>query len=127
MPFTWERGIETHGIGLERREQTRYGLRTRVDFRWTDKDGVLHYGQGLTRDISSKGMFVCADLQPPAKADIQIEVFFSSLTELGSKLRMKARAQVVRVEPSTEGEPDGGFAAFNRSYELHNGTTAIED
>ena len=112
---------------LERREQTRYGLRAPVDFRWTDKDGVLHYGRGLTRDISSKGMFVYADLQPPAKADIQIEVSFSSLTELGSKLRMKARAQVVRVEPRAKGEPYGGFAAFNGSYELHNGVTAIED
>lgn len=128
MPFTREmQGLEPYGMHLERRRQTRYGIRAPVDFRWTDNTGVVLYGRGFTRDISSKGVFVHADLQPPAMADIQIEVLFVSLTELGSRLRMKARAQVVRVEPHTTDETGGGFAVFNRSYELHNGVTAIED
>jgi len=72
-------------------------------------------------------MFILGDSQPPPRAQVQIEVFFSSLVETGSTLRMKARAQVVRVEPPTPSQVPGGFAAVSRSYILHNGMTNVEE
>ena len=111
---------------MERRHQIRYGLRVRVVFVWTVERGILQHGRGYTRDMSSKGMFVYADPQPPAKADIQIEAFFSSLVEIGSKLRMRAKARVVRVEPRGPGA-DAGFATQSRSYVLHNGVIDFEE
>src|SRR2546425_13207090 len=58
----------------ERRQQFRYGLRARVDFRWKDREKFYHHGEGFTRDISPTGMFVYADSHPPPKADIRVEV-----------------------------------------------------
>ena len=72
-------------------------------------------------------MFVYANPQPPEKAHVQIEAFFSSLVEIGSKLRMRAKARVVRLEARSPGDPSAGFAAQSQSYVLHNGVTDIEE
>jgi PilZ domain len=111
---------------LERREQTRYGVRALVDFEWIDK-GVPHRGRGLTRDISSKGMFIYSDSEPPAKADLQVEVSFRPPTKELRKLQLSARSLVVRVELAASRDDLRGFAILNRSYKLHNGLSAIEE
>jgi len=110
---------------LERREQTRYGVRALVDFEWIDK-GVPHRGRGYTRDISSKGMFIYSDSEPPAKADLQVEVSFRAPTEALTKLQLSARSLVVRVESAASREELRGFAILNRSYRMHNGSGVIE-
>jgi len=111
---------------LERREQTRYGVRALVDFEWIDK-GVPHHGRGLTRDISSKGMFIYSDSEPPAKADLQVEVSFRPPIEAVTNLQLSARSLVVRVESAASRANHRGFAILNRSYKLHNGLTAIDE
>ena len=105
------------GIALERRQHTRYGVRARVNVRWQD-EGILYRGSGVTRDISSNGMFIYSESLPLAKADVEVEVSFPSGGE--STLRMRARALVIRVERETDPETHKGFAVLNRSYELHN-------
>jgi PilZ domain len=111
---------------LERREQTRYGVRALVDFEWIDK-GVPHHGRGHTRDISAKGMFIYSDSEPPAKADLQVEVSFRPPTEALRKLQLSARSLVLRVESAASRNEVRGFAILNRSYKLHNGSSAIEE
>ena len=111
---------------LERREQTRYGVRARVDFEWVE-EGVLQRGQGLTRDISSKGMFIYSDAKPPTKADIRVKVSFASLGRGLTSLHLRTNSLVVREEPPSSPGSDYGFAILNRNYELHNGVSSIED
>jgi hypothetical protein len=107
---------------LERREQTRYGVRAIVDFEWIDK-GVPRSGRGLTRDISSKGMFIYSDSKPPEKADLQVKVSFRGFTEVSTGVRLSAKSLVLRVEPAASQDALQGFAILNRSYKLHdNGT-----
>ena len=114
------------GDGLEQREQTRYDLRAIVDFEWTDAAGASHRGQGFTRDISTKGMFIYSDSQPPGKVDVHVEVSLSSVAEAVTYLSMKVEALVIRVEPPTSPGIRHGFAVLNRSCKLHNGGP-IED
>jgi hypothetical protein len=111
---------------LERREHTRYGVRALVDFEWMD-EGVLRRGQGLTRDINAKGMFIYSDIKPPAKADLRVEVSFQNFASIPTNLQMKADGLVIRVEPATEQGSQQGFAILNRSYELHNGVNALQN
>jgi hypothetical protein len=111
---------------LERREQTRYDVRALVDFEWMD-GGVLRRGQGHTRDISAKGMFIYSDSEPPAKADLQVEVSFRPATEARTKLQLSARSLVVRLEPTASRGASRGFAILNRSYKLHDGLTPIDE
>jgi hypothetical protein len=111
---------------LERREQTRYGVRALVDFEWID-EGVIRRGQGITRDISTKGIFVYSEINPPAKADVLVDVSFRDVTSIPSTLQMRAKGLVIRVEPAIEPGSQKGFAMLNRSYELLNGVNAIHN
>jgi len=124
MPIVHAREAEDESFGdcLERREQTRYGLHAAVDFEWKDAEGVAHRGQGQTRDISTKGIFIYSDSQPPTKADLHLDVSFSSVAGAFTDLAMKVDALVIRVEPASSPGMHLGFAVLNRSCKLFNGS-----
>jgi hypothetical protein len=111
---------------MERREQTRYGVRAPVGFEWIDK-GALCRGQGFTRDISSNGMFIYSNSKLPAKADLHVEVSFLSISEGVTNLQLTAKSMVVRVESATIHDKLHGFAILNQSYKLHTGLTSIDE
>lgn len=114
---------ETQRPFVERRQQNRYGVRAVVNFQWMDAGGVLHHGQGLTRDISPKGMFIYSDAKPPAKADVEVDVDLHSVPGTATDLRLAAKALVVRVESPIRPKSHHGFAVLNRSYRLRNSTS----
>jgi hypothetical protein len=104
---------------LERRQHIRYSVHARVNFKWQD-GGILYVGSGLTRDISSNGMFIYSDSAPPEKADIGLDISFHSAANADTNLQMRAAALVIRLEGAPSPERHSGFAVLNRSYELHN-------
>jgi len=110
---------------MERREHPRYGVRALVNFEWMD-EGILRRGQGLTRDISSKGMFIYSHSGPPTKADLEVEVLLPPVAGAATKFRISAKALVIRVEPTTKFGEHGGFAVLNRSHILLNGAPIEE-
>ena len=112
---------------MERREQIRFGVHAAVDFEWLDEEGVRQQGRGLTRDISPKGLFIYSDSQPPAKADLQVEVFVASINGANTNLRLRTRALVLRGEPDMERGGRRGFAVLNRSCKVYDGVTPVED
>ena|ERR1700730_8958841 len=114
------------GNWLEHREHTRYPVRALVDFEWME-EGVLRRGQGLTRDISSKGMFIYSDSTPPTKADLRVRVSFVPSARTLTKVQLRANSLVLRVEPPSRPGASRGFAILNRNYELHDGVSTIED
>jgi hypothetical protein len=111
---------------LERREHIRYGVRALVDFEWMD-EGVSRRGQGKTRDISTKGMFIYADIYPPTKADLLVDVSFRDVSSIPTNLQLRAKGLVIRVESATEPGSKQGFAILNRSYELHDGVNPVHE
>jgi hypothetical protein len=116
------------GRGLleqDRRQQTRYGVRALVNFEWMDED-VPRRGQGITRDISPKGMFIYSEAKPPAKADVRVDVSFQDFPSTAKDLQMSARGVVIRVEPTTGPGSMEGFAILNRSYDLQEGAGAVK-
>jgi hypothetical protein len=111
---------------LERREHTRYGVRALVDFEWID-DGVPRRGQGITRDISTKGMFIYSNAHPPSKADLLVDVSFRDVSSVPTNLQMRAKGLVIRVEPATDPGSQQGFAILNRSFELLEGGNTVHN
>lgn len=103
---------------VDRREQTRFNVRASVTFEWWDAQGVQRCGQGVTRDVSSKGLFIFSDCLPPAKVDLRLEVLFGSVVEEGSNLQLEAEALVLRVEPAANLGASSGFAVLNKSHNL---------
>jgi hypothetical protein len=108
---------------LERRRQIRFGLHAPVHFSWIDRDGVIHTGEGFSRDISSHGVYVYAEwhVQPQNDADIKIDISLHSFSETERAVHMSGNAKVVRVEPSATDEHSGGFVASSDSFAFKEG------
>ena len=89
-----------------------------MTFEWRDAQGVVGCGQGVTRDISSKGMFILSDCLPPAKVDLRLEVLFGSVVGQESSLQLEVEALVLRLEPAAIFGALSGFAVLNKSHNL---------
>ena len=111
--------------GLEQREKIRFGVRALAKFEWFDGQGARHREQGYTRDISSKGLFIFSYTLPPAKVDLQINVFLGDMPGAEQNLELNAKALVIRSEPATNPGSYGGFAVLNRSYSLANQASTL--
>jgi hypothetical protein len=97
-----------------------------VNFEWID-NGTSQRRRGVPRDISSKGMFIYSNSEPPLKADLQVEVAFRAVTEAPTSLQLRAESLAVRVESAASHDTLHGFGILNRSYKLHNGPTYIDE
>jgi hypothetical protein len=112
---------------LERRRRIRFAFRAPAHFRWENPDGSLLDGQGFTRDISSHGAYVYAEIRPPVNSEVHIEIILPSVLEVHGTLRLSAKAKIIRVEPSATDEQAGGFVAQSDSYELREDLAAPPD
>jgi hypothetical protein len=104
----------------ERRKPTRYILHLPVQFLYLARDGVREEGKGFTREISLQGVYVYAESLPPADAEIDLEIYFTSLLETGKNLKFMAKAKVIRLEPNMLDERTGGFASVTGYFTLLN-------
>jgi hypothetical protein len=108
---------------MPRRNHQRYDLKATLSFSWMDEDGALYWHQGFTRDISAGGVFVWTDRVPPPRANVQIEIFVSSLLPR-SILVIRGEGQVVRVAQNLPDSQDDtertGFAAAINTFTLNN-------
>jgi hypothetical protein len=61
---------------LQLREAVRYPVRASVLFSWEEERGIHLEGTGVTRDMSTKGVFVYSMVLPPKNAQVDMEVAF---------------------------------------------------
>lgn len=80
---------ELHGTQREHPLRRSRTCEFRVDGQGSPATGTQ--GQGFTRDISSKGMFIYSDSEPPARANLQVEVSFRSVVEAITNLELQRR------------------------------------
>lgn len=88
---------------------------------WADPTGRLQRTSAVTKDMSSKGMFLFSDSPPPVGSSIQLEIPLPLLRYAETSVRVKADAKVVRIQPPLQGEEDlsSGFAVITRKFTLH--------
>lgn len=110
--------LTARGEIVERRSQIRFNLRAPVHFSWRDRDGALHHGEGFTRDICSRGVYVCAEWRPPADVDIHVDISLPSLRDANGTVLISGKAKIVRVEAPVPDENFGGFVVESRSFLL---------
>lgn len=102
---------------MERRGATRFRLRLAVVFSWRDEQGIVQGSEGWSRDLSSRGIYVRADIVPPVGVAVEMNVF---LPEPGYQIRaaeIHAKGLVVRVDRRA-GTQSSGFAAMNHTVLL---------
>ena len=83
-------------------------------FMWALHDGEPQSGRGITRDISTLGVYVVTGALPPVGARVQMEIALPKLTETGSGMQLTCEGVVLRCE---SGDPTKrGFAAAAQFY-----------
>jgi hypothetical protein len=92
---------------VENREAQRFQLAVPVLFRWRSDNSFQCEADGLSRDVSSNGIFVyCSGECPPIHAHVEFVLTIHDSSD--SKLKIAAYGEVVRV--NDVGQP-AGFGA----------------
>ena len=82
-----------------------------VLFRWNDTAGNHMKGEGLSRDISIRGIYVWSDTQPPHDANVMLELLLTGVrANTEPPLRVETEARVMRVEDGQGKNFTAGFA-----------------
>ena len=112
-------------MDVERRATLRYTVSATVLFSWEER-GSYAKGEGVTRDMSTNGLFVYSEILPPEDASIRLEVGFPPLRESGAPVRIRVRGRVVRIERVPAERARYGFAVSSESTSLLGGNSAFE-
>ena len=100
---------------VQLREAVRYPVRASVLFSWEEERGIHLEGTGVTRDMSTKGVFVYSMVLPPENASVNMEVAFPPLRQNAPPVRIHVRGRIVRTESNTVDPVQGGFAVTSES------------
>src|SRR6267143_5608533 len=104
------------GAPMEMRREMRYRLDASALFSWESAQHTRLQGEGVTRDISVFGAFIVTATCPPVDIPIQVEVVLPSLNGLKPVVRVSGAARVLRVEHSSKGAGENGFAVVSEDF-----------
>ena len=93
---------------MELRRIRRYYVEAPAFFSWKDSDGSSQAAEGMTRDISTRAVFVLARNCPAAGNRLHIDVLLPSLRSKKPGVRLRGEGVVLRVDYS--GSEISGFA-----------------
>jgi hypothetical protein len=108
----------------ELRAAERFQLRLPVNFSWPLRGQKTQTSEGLTRDISSRGLFVSARNGPRIGASLRFE-FNLTPDDASSAVQVEGKGRVVRVEHGALKHRITGFAIRNLSFTVRERQTEI--
>jgi hypothetical protein len=94
---------------MELRKTRRYRLSAPAFYCWERADGTLQEAQGITRDISDRGVFIVARELPPVGKFVELDVHLPGGTGTARAAQLHGEGTVVRT--SGPGAAASGFAA----------------
>ena len=106
----------TQGVQMEMRRELRYRLDAPALFSWESAQHQRLQGEGITRDMSVFGAFILTPTCPPLDVAIHVEVVLPSLTGVKPVIRVSGAARVLRVDHSSKGEGENGFAVVSEDF-----------
>jgi PilZ domain len=74
---------------MEHRGAIRYPLQVPASFSWEDEQRIVRQGEGHTRNISEKGVFVDAAICPPIGSSVELHFSLPALTGSERKMHVK--------------------------------------
>src|SRR6266567_7409599 len=107
---------QSPGAPMELRREVRYRLDAPALFTWESSHHKRLQGEGTTRDISVFGAFIQTPTCSPIDVPIQVEVVLPSLTGRKPVIRVSGAARVLRVDHSSKGEGENGFAIVSDDF-----------
>lgn len=109
---------------LEQRTHIRYALHISVSYFWNDGMNNQHEGSGVTRDVSTAGLFLFAPNPPAEHSSLELDVLLPGLPspEGANGVRLHSRGSVTRVEMNGLSP---GFAAAANFVLVHDRNAAL--
>jgi len=109
------------------RKTVRYKLQVPAVSRWKDKKrGDEQSVEGRTRDISTSGAFIYAQVCPPEGVTVKVNMVLATIPNSARSLRLNAEGRVVRSEQPTSGGGTRGFAVLLERVLMHGGDAIAE-
>ena len=99
---------------IERRRAIRYPLQLPASFSWEDEQDIVRQGEGRTRNISEKGVFVDAAMCPPIGSSVELHFTLPALSDTTRKMHVQHTGGTLRLEGKEQGEHSSGFAITSR-------------
>ena len=107
---------------MELRNAIRYRFTVPVVFRWAGPEAHLLQGEGVTRDVSTRGAFIVTPSYPLAGAALRLEIQFDRTNH---NLKLISEGLVMRVEHGNLVGEDG-FAFETSAFELQRNGRLVE-
>ena len=99
---------------MERRRAIRYPLQVPASFSWEGEQGIEVQGEGRTRNISEKGVFVDAAICPPIGSSVELNFSLPAIPDAERGMNVEHKGEIVRLEGTEQPEHSGGFAITSR-------------
>jgi hypothetical protein len=93
-----------------RRLVERYTVQLITAFSWVTPGNQVQAAEGVTRDVSSSGLFIMASTAPPLNSQMRFEIHLPEIGTTAPELRICGEGEVCRVEMSDGAK---GFAIRN--------------
>ena len=106
--------MQLSGLIVEARRTNRYDLKAPAHFWWLELNGLTESSDGITKDISSSGVFVLTTMLPPVGARVELDVLLPAIGEDSTSARLHGEGFVVRLQHGLAGPV--GFAASVQFY-----------
>ncbi|MGH9787792.1 MAG: PilZ domain-containing protein [Candidatus Acidiferrales bacterium] len=102
----------------QRRKHDRVALELPLLLSWSAKSKNSLRATGISRNLSSNGIFFLTQARPPVGASIRFKALLPPMQKSASPLCMEAAGQVVRVEPAARAGKWNGVAAVHLRHTL---------
>ena len=99
---------------MECRGAIRYPLQLPATFSWEGEQGIVQHGEGCTRNISEKGVFVDAAICPPIGSSVELHFSLPALRNSVRIMHVQHTGKTLRLEGTEQGEHSSGFAITSR-------------
>jgi hypothetical protein len=103
---------------VEGRIPVRYRFGVPAKFSWQGRTGSRLQGEGITRDISVCGAYILTSTTPPADVALRLEFFLTPPDPTGHSVTIASEGRVLRVEHSTDGKTQSGFAVVSERFQI---------
>jgi hypothetical protein len=103
---------------MDRRGATRYRLTLVVAFSWRDEKGLLQGGEGQSRDINGRGIYIYSRLKPPVGSYVEMNVLLPQANPPKRVAELHAEGRVVRIDSAETQARNAGFATMNHTVVL---------
>lgn len=110
------RTSSTHTAVDPRRVAERYTVNLFTVFSWVSGERQAKAAEGITRDVSSLGLYIMANTVPPLASQMWFEIRLPEVGRKSPELRICGEGEVCRVEMSDDAN---GFAVHSKKLRVN--------